>query len=237
MCDGGDMKARKTDMGRIVSTTLSMLLAALPASAVARPLASPTAERRAFAEKILASTTAEWSSYYASRGRIYKAPRSVFLQLPHGHPARGFGYLRKVGVNVELGDMIDLKAALPASADMLTALIIAHEVAHHVQRETEEAGKIHRPASMDRELEADCAAGWWLAKANARNLITTGKPFLVAQDLAVELPRALNLLSGAREGVPERGIETHGGVRNRVSAIQAGMRSPMVEDCGAGFQF
>ncbi len=157
------------------------------------------------------------------------------MQLPNGHPARGFGYLRKLGVNVELSDMIDLKAALPASADMLTALIIAHEVAHHVQRESEEAGKIHRPASMDRELEADCAAGWWLAKANARSLNAIGKPFLVAQDLAVELPRALRLLSGSKEGVFERGIETHGGVNDRVAAIQWGMRSPMVGNCGAGF--
>jgi len=214
-----------------------MLLAALPASALVRPLASPAAERRAFAEKILASTNAEWSRHFASRGRIYKAPRTLFMQLPDGHPARGFGYFRKLGINVELSDMIDLQRAQPASADLITALIIAHEVAHHVQSELEEADEDHRPASMDRELEADCAAGWWLAKANARNLNVTGKPFLLAQDIAVELPRALHLLSGAKEGALKQDVKTHGGVGNRVSAIQSGMRSPMVEDCGAGFRF
>ena len=226
-----------TDMGRIVSTTLFMMLATLATSAPARPLPSPAAERRAFAERILASANVEWSDYFASRGRAYKVPGSVFMHLPDGHPARGFGYFRKLGVNVELSDMIDLQAAQPASADLITALIIAHEVAHHVQSELERDDKDHPPASMDRELEADCAAGWWLAKANARNLATTGKPLLVAQDIAVELPRALRLLSGADEGVPMRSVGTHGGVGSRISAIQLGMRSPMVEDCGAGFEF
>jgi len=159
------------------------------------------------------------------------------MQLPHGHPARGFGYHRQVGVNVELSDMIELQRAQPASADLITALIIAHEVAHHVQRVLEKAAKVQRPASMARELEADCAAGWWLAKANARSLNATGKPFLVAQDLAVDLARALNLLSGSkRSGLPS-GSETHGQVEERVSAVQSGMRSLRVEECGAGFEF
>ncbi len=224
-------------MGRIVQTALAMLLAALPASALVRPLASPAVERRAFAEKILASTNAEWSHHFASRGRIYKAPRTLFMQLPNGHPARGFGYLRNLGVNVELSDMIDLQQAQPASADLITALIIAHEVAHHVQHVIEKAVKVDRPASMERELEADCAAGWWLAKANARHLNATGKPFSVAQDLAVELPRALGLLSGSTLIGREEVIETHGQVNDRVSAIELGMRSPLVGNCGAGFQF
>ncbi|MEJ7776863.1 MAG: neutral zinc metallopeptidase [Sphingomicrobium sp.] len=237
MCDDRNEGSATTDMGRIVLITLPILLAALATSAPARPHPSPATERRAFADRILASTNVEWSDYFALRGRAYKSPGRMFMHLPDGHPARGFGYFRKLGINVELSDMIDIQRAQPASADLITALIIAHEVAHHVQSELEEADENHRVANMDRELEADCAAGWWLAKANARNLNAIGKPFLLVQDIAVELPRALHLLSGAKEEARTQDVKTHGGVGNRVSAIQSGMRSPMVEDCGAGFRF
>ncbi len=228
---------RRTGLIRIASTALAMLLAALPASAFARSPASPAVERRAFAERILASANAEWGRYFASRGRIYNAPRSLFMQLPDGHPARGFGYLRNLAVSVELNDMIELQRTQPASADFITALIIAHEVAHHVQRVIENAAKINPPASMKRELEADCAAGWWLGRANARHLEATGSLYLAAQDLAVELPRALDLLSRSTLGGRERASDTHGQAKERISAIELGMRSPRVENCGAGFRF
>lgn len=221
---------------RIALIALAMLLASLPSSAFARQSASPADERRAFAENILASVNLEWNRYFVSRGRAYEAPKGVVMRLPNGHPARGFGYDRSL-INIDLSDMIDHQKSQPTSADLITALVIAHEVAHHAQHVIANMREFRRHASTDRELEreADCAAGWWLGKANARHLNATGKPFLVAQDLADELPRALKLLFGSTSDGGSNGVETHGNVEERVSAIELGMRSPHIKGCGGGF--
>lgn len=231
------MNLWRTSLSGLALTTSAMLLLPWPTNLGASPSRSQAAERRAFAEKVLASTNAEWIQYFTAHGRIYQAPMTMFMQLPEGHPARGFGYIPRLGVYVDLSDMIDIQQVQPASANLITALILAHEVAHHVQREVKKTGQLDRASVMARELEADCAAGWWLSKANARSRIATGKPFLVAQDLAAELARALNLLTGREGGGRSIVNVTHGEVGDRVSAIELGMRSQRVEVCGAGIQF
>ncbi len=215
---------------------VALLFSALPSSAFARQAAPPVEERRAFARRILASANLEWDLYFASQGRAYDAPKGLFIRLPDGHPARGFGYDRSL-INVDLSDMIDLQMAQPTSADLISALAIAHEVAHHAQHVIANMRESRSHASTDQKLEfeADCAAGWWLAKANHRHFYATGKPFLVAQDLAAKLPLALKLLSGSASSGKPRGVETHGHAEERVSTIELGMRSPHVERCGDGF--
>jgi hypothetical protein len=51
------------------------------------------------------------------------------------------------------------------------------------------------------------------------NFVDDDKSFLIAQDLAVELPRALRFLSGSTSNRGRNGVETHGHVAERVSSV------------------
>lgn len=144
---------------------VSVILAALLAQSASPAFATPSRDDAAapFIDAVAASTTRSWAPVFAARGLAYRAPRVVMLRLPVGHPGRGSGYAETVGLVIDADEIERLLSLLGPSASGVPALIIAHEVGHHVQHRL---GEAKAPAgARGRELQADCYAGWWLAQA------------------------------------------------------------------------
>ena len=205
------------------------LIGALPAFP-----ANPADPVELFVGDVILSTTKEWDAAFSAAGRNYAPPRLVLISPPRNHPARGNGYARGI-LLIDAGEIGDIKLLFPAEADALTAVVVAHEVAHHVQA-LQRAYQPNRPLpDMGPELQADCAAGWWLAQANARSEVETGHPRYRVADLEGQLPRllwALDLLN-YRFTVRSRGrgVDPHGAAGQRAAAIQRGAAGDL-STCG-----
>ncbi|QYE37244.1 neutral zinc metallopeptidase (plasmid) [Polymorphobacter sp. PAMC 29334] len=198
----------------------------------------PEAEQGSIlASTIINSTSEEWSAVFATTGHAYAAPRTIYLQPPRHHPARGFSYLRGIGVAIDLGELTDIERFLGRDADAVIALIIAHEVAHHVQYLNEKRRGIAQPLGSDREQQADCAAGWWLGRANARRIAGGGGPLFTVPDIDRQLPRVLQALDTLKTGHlanDEAQYSTgHGLSAARTVAMRRGLASADVSVCGA----
>ncbi|WP_174296299.1 neutral zinc metallopeptidase [Sphingomonas bacterium] len=190
------------------------------------------------ASTIINSTTEEWSAVFATTGRAYAAPRTIYLHPPRHHPARGFSYFRGVGVAIDLGELADIERFLGADADAIIALIIAHEVAHYVQYLNERRSGIAQQSGLVREQEADCAAGWWLGRANTRRSLGGGGPLFAVPDLDRQLARVLQALDTLKTGrVAEDEADYsagHGLSAARTIAMRRGLASADVSVCGGG---
>lgn len=188
------------------------------------------------AATVLASTTVEWTKAFAAHGRAYAAPRLLQIDPPRHHPSRGFGYSPGVGVVIDRGEMADIGTVFAADAEALTALVIAHEVAHHVQYLNRREHSDATASAADREREADCAAGWWLGRANRRSERDTGSARFRVPDLDHELPRLFQALDLLGNGLPSaRSYDVdavHGNSSSRVSAFKYGLSVPDVAECG-----
>lgn len=195
------------------------------------------ADDTAFVRTLVDENTLEWSPVFADRGRVYAPPRLLFVSPPRHHPSRGFGYAPGIGLVIDLGEAADLHAVYKTEAERFIALIVAHEIAHHVQYLNEDRARLGS-AQHIRELEADCAAGWWLGRSNARSLAATGKPRYATADLDRRLPQLFDGLRLLKEGL--RSAREHQDVapelsnRRRVAQFELGATSASVSACGAG---
>lgn len=215
--------------------TLAALGIALFTSGATAPVVD---QREAFARAVLASTAAEWSLAFSQRNRVYVSPRAIFLTPPRRHPSRGFGHARGIGLIIDLGDMADIAILFRSDGDALNALAIAHEVAHQVQHLNERRHGQPEISGPTRELEADCAAGWWLGRANARNLAANGEALFIMPDLDRQIPilfQSLYTLHNGRLASSEAEYAAgHGFGRERADAFRRGLSSTMVSTCGRG---
>lgn len=174
-------------------------------------------------EAAAASATIEWTAAFAQRGGVYVAPRLIVLDRPEGHPARGAGYSPGVGLVLDRGDVDQLLDAFHGDGPSLVALLVAHEVGHHVQFLMGEDPLVQGAA---RERQADCLAGWWIARAQARAR-GSGEPVPYPPvDLRVRLPEALALLTRLQSGQPDAAAinaGSHGPLPERIAAFEAGI--------------
>lgn len=183
------------------------------------------AARVARVEAIVASTTQIWSTYLPG----YQAPRVTFLRPPVGHPARGAGYHAAAGVIVDLGDVESLEAHFRDEAPTLVGFIVAHEVGHQVQGQTGDAARL---TAAQRERQADCYAGWWMAKANENARAAGSAPYAVDR-LELRLPQMLRLLSVLRTGESSsrRDAIVHGSEAARAAAFRRGFAGDVPTVC------
>jgi predicted metalloprotease len=183
----------------------------------------------AFVNGVIASTTIPWTSALAARGMVYAPPRVLFLRMPAGHPARGNAYSSLVGLQIDLGDMRALGEIADPQARSVAAFIVAHEIGHHVQHLLSLApGETALAPGAGRELQADCYAGWSLARASPPGGDARLEPWRSDVDVEQRLSRGLMVL-----GVLERGRLTlrrdapvesdHGDLAQRVAAIRKGL--------------
>ena len=192
--------------------------------------AGDAANRQAL-EAVIRSTTAEWSEAFAERGSVYRPPRAVFLRPPPGHPARGAGYSRSVGLIIDLGDVDAVITHFPADGRSLVALMIAHEVGHHVQTVLGEDPEVN---GASRERQADCLAGWWITRAGHRDAAAGVSATWPVIDLSKRLPETLALLDVLQSGRADGGeanLDTHGSVEDRVAAFREGMAAAQPWTC------
>lgn len=226
--EGGQMEYRKAS--KFAGLALVLVIAALPRNAGASD-----AEARALARTVLDSTTLEWSQTFSARESAYRAPKVLFTRLPRPHPARGAGYSPGELVTVDLGELEEIRAIFPRDGAALAALIIAHEVAHHVQFLETREGRYTRPADPAYELQADCAAGWWLGRANARQSVAQGAPLFAPPNLDLQLPRlfqALYTLKHRRLSSPSpAAVRRHGSNAQRIAAFEQGLAAVEASSC------
>ncbi len=132
----------------------------------------------------------------------------------------------------------ELRERLGAPGDFAQAIVIAHEMGHHVQWRTGITRDAHarglksssakRDQSIRQELQADCFAGLWARSTAQRDLLEAGDV-----EEALRAASAIgddSLQKGAGRSVDERQF-THGSSAQRVRWFQKGMAASRLEDC------
>jgi predicted metalloprotease len=140
---------------------------------------------------------------------------------------------------IDLAFFRDLQARFRAPGDFAQAYVIAHEVAHHVQKLTGSFGKLESARgrvsqaefnglSVRMELQADCYAGVWGYHAGVMNQLDAGD---VEEALGAASAIGDDRLQKRAQGrvVPES--FTHGTSEQRVRWFKRGMESGRPEQC------
>jgi predicted metalloprotease len=143
---------------------------------------------------------------------------------------------------LDLAFFDELASRFGAPGDFAAAYVIAHEIGHHVQNLTGAAQEAQRQGargatsgSVRLELQADCYAGVWAARANARNQAQNGRPLLETGDVEEGLQAAnaigddtLQRQSGGRVAPDSF---THGSSAQRIRWFRTGLESGDPASC------
>lgn len=200
-----------------------------------------------FVSVVLAETEETWNELFAQMGRQYEEPVLVLFnsaaQSACGLADTAVGPFYCPGdhkVYLDLGFFDELRQRFGASGDFAEAYVIAHEVGHHVQtllgisprveamqRQLGDAGA--NQLSVRLELQADCFAGVWAARADASRQI------LEAGDVEEAL-NAANAIGDDRIQKRSQGYVvpdgfTHGSSQQRVRWFKRGLQSGDLRQC------
>ncbi len=146
------------------------------------------------------------------------------------------------GVYLDTSFFADLANRYGAAGDAAQAYVIAHEVGHHVQQLTGVLNKLRADQArlsqaagnalhVRMELQADCYAGVWVARARNRS----GQPVLEPGDMAEALRAAASvgddvlMRAAGRRPVPDS--FTHGTAAQRSAWLRRGMESGDPRQC------
>jgi hypothetical protein len=182
-----------------------------------------------FMELVEDDLTEFWSDVLAEEGIDYEEPAYVAFDTPI-ETACGDAAPEEIGpfycpadLSVYL-DLVDLESTTLPYGQFVVAIVIAHEVGHHLQtilglEGCEITACVEGSRSLEVELQADCFAGVWAKDANERGLLEGGdledvvvataeffgdEPNTPASDPEAHGPGALRtwwLLKGYYEGV------------------------------------
>lgn len=230
---------------------LQMLDGGVPGTAApespAAPRAKPQDSPGRFVSTILASTEDVWRDYFARQQMAYRPPKLVLFSgqtgttCGQGVAAMGPFYCPgDRSVYIDLGFYATLKERLGAPGDFAQAYVIAHEVGHHLQNlqgitaKLDEArsrvsDRVYRGLSVRLELQADCYAGVWGARAQA------AKGWLASGDVEEALNAASRIGDDALQRsaggpvVPES--FTHGSSEQRVRWFRRGLEAGDLSAC------
>jgi predicted metalloprotease len=208
-----------------------------------QPGYSRESEAGRFTIAITTSTEEVWTQIFQESGGTYQRPSvEVFRGATQtacggGQAAMGPFYCpADQNVYLDLAFFDELSTKFGAPGDFAAAYVIAHEVGHHVQNLTGANREANRQGargessgSVRLELQADCYAGVWAARANARNQAQNGRPLLETGDVEEGL-RAANAIgddtlqrqSGGRVAPDSF---THGSSAQRVRWFRVGLES------------
>ncbi len=185
-------------IGTVVVAIIVMLLGGDPSTIlnqgdtnqVAQAPASPQAddEAAAFTRKVLASTEDVWTKIFADQGAQYRKPVLVMFRnvtqsgCGTASSASGPFYCpadQKLYIDLSFYD--ELRERFNAPGEFAMAYVIAHEVAHHVQKQIGVMDKVdqlrgavskreNNQASVRLELQADFFAGVWANHAQGQTI-------------------------------------------------------------------
>ena len=214
-----------------------------PAAGPPQPGEDPAAD---FATVILGTTEEVWGEIFAARGATYEPPTLVLftdmVRSGCGTASSQTGPFYcplDQKVYLDLGFFHEL-ARMGGAGDFAAAYVIGHEVGHHVQNLAgtadevrsmqQRAGRAESNAlSVRLELQADCYAGVWAARAHETE--TFLEPGDVEEGLAAAAAIGDDRLqrSAGRAAQPES--FTHGSSAQRQRWLRAGLESGEPETC------
>jgi predicted metalloprotease len=216
-------------------------------SAPARSQSSPQAQQSEhFVKQILATTEDTWQQIFREGGKQYPNPKLVLfsggVQSACGMAQSATGPFYCPGdekLYLDLSFFDELAQRFGAPGDFAQAYVIAHEVGHHVQKQLgitdkvdqyrQQGGGEANRASVMLELQADCFAGVWANRTEARQHV------LQAGDIDEGL-RAAAAVGDDRIQKETRGRVvpdsfTHGSSEQRVRWFRRGFESGKVDSC------
>jgi predicted metalloprotease len=231
------------DPGAVMNVTEQM---SAPQEAREVPRGAPTDEMGQFASRVLGSTEDVWSRIFAQANAQYRPPTLVLYDgavrsaCGMGQAAMGPFYCPgDEKLYIDLSFFRDLQTRFQAPGDFAQAYVIAHEVAHHVQRLTGSFRKLEAAQgrvpqeefnriSVRMELQADCYAGVWGHYAGTLKQLEPGD---VAEGLAAATAIGDDRLQKQTQGrvVPES--FTHGSSEQRVRWFRRGLESGDPQAC------
>jgi predicted metalloprotease len=212
----------------------------------AAPKGAPSDETGQFVSRVLGSTEDVWSRIFRQSNSQYRPPTLVLYDgqvssaCGLGQAAMGPFYCPgDEKLYIDLSFFRDLQTRFGAPGDFAQAYVIAHEVAHHVQKlmgafnrmESARARGSQAEAnqmSVRTELQADCYAGIWGYHAGAMNQLEPGD---IAEALNAATAIGDDRLQKQGQGrvVPES--FTHGSSEQRMRWFKRGFDSGRPQDC------
>jgi len=231
------------DPGAVMNVTEQM---SAPQEAREVPRGAPADEMGQFASKVLGSTEEVWGRIFAQSNAQYRPPTLVLYDgavrsaCGMGQAAMGPFYCPgDEKLYIDLSFFRDLQTRFQAPGDFAQAYVLAHEVAHHVQRlsgsfrRVEAAqGRVSQEEfnriSVRMELQADCYAGVWGHHAGTLKQLEAGD---IAEGLAAATAIGDDRLQKQTQGrvVPES--FTHGSSEQRVRWFRRGLESGNPQAC------
>jgi predicted metalloprotease len=200
-----------------------------------------------FVAKVLGSTEEVWTEVFARSGRTYQKPTLVLFD---GAVKSACGLAQSaVGpfycpadqkVYIDLAFFRDLATRFRAPGDFAQAYVLAHEVGHHVQNLLGIAERVHglqgrvgerqaNDLSVRMELQADCLAGIWAARANAKSRIL--EPGDAEEGIAAAAAVGDDRIQMATRGHVAPDSFTHGSAQQRVRWFRRGFESGDLAQC------
>ena len=217
------------------------------------PTGAPSDEMGHFISAILGSTEVEWKEIFAQAGRTYEPPSLVMFS---GGTQSACGSARAAmgpfycpldqKVYLDTSFFQDLERRFRAcdvgskTCQFSQAYVIAHEIGHHVQNQLGLLPKVQEAQSgMDKaeanalqvrvELQADCLAGVWANRAQAKwNFIEPGDV-----ESALQTASAIgdDRLQRQAQGYVVPDAFTHGTSAQRSRWFLTGLKSGQVASC------
>ena len=216
-------------------------------------IGTPSDEMGQFVSAILGSTEAEWGEVFAQAGKTYAPPTLVMFS---GATQSGCGSARAAmgpfycpidqKVYLDTSFFEDLQRRFGAcdvgskTCQFSQANVIAHEIGHHVQNQLEVLPKVQQAQrGMDQveanslqvrvELQADCLAGVWANRAQAK------WQFIEPGDVESALQTASAIgddrLQRQAQGYVVPDAFTHGTSAQRTRWFTTGLKSGQVASC------
>src|SRR5688500_927567 len=207
---------------------------------------APADEMGQFVSKVLGSTEDVWSRIFQRSNAEYRAPTLVLYEgqvrsaCGMGQAAMGPFYCPgDEKLYIDLSFFRDLQTRFGAPGDFAQAYVIAHEVAHHVQRLTGSFRKLEAARgrvpqaefnrlSVRMELQADCYAGVWGHYAGGMSQLSPGD---IEEGLAAATAIGDDRIQKQTQGriIPE--AFTHGTSEQRMRWFKRGLDSGNPQSC------
>lgn len=215
------------------------------------PTSAESDEMADYVRAILGSTEEEWQQIFTQYGRQYRPPRLInysgMTRMKTGGVAQAatgpFYVPSEETVYLDTQFFLQLKQMSrdrTRDYDFAPAYVIAHEVAHHVQKLLGYTDKVHgqhgrvskrqyNDLSVRLELQADFLAGVWAHHANKRMMANEGVPLLEEGDIeeAMRAAQAIgdDALQRQATGQVRPDSFTHGTSEQRLRWFMKGLQS------------
>ncbi|MBM9595617.1 KPN_02809 family neutral zinc metallopeptidase [Roseitranquillus sediminis] len=234
-------------VGWLLGVDLTPLLGEAEVRAPTRPSTAAEEEAGAFVSVVLADTEDVWAAVFRDQVReSYHPPTLVLFSgmtnsgCGQASAATGPFYCPLDGrAYLDTAFFTALERRFGAGGDFAAAYVVAHEVAHHVQREIGILGEAHairrqvsesesNAISVRLELQADCLAGLWAHHAQERFAILEEGDVAEAMNAAAQIG---DDILQQRTGTVRPETFTHGTGEQRQDWFRTGFETGEIRAC------